>query len=140
MSDNAVKSNGITVGWSTNDSDYYTIGEVTDIELPGLEADEHETSDQSSNAKTYLGGMVDGGEFSTTLNVKPNDTQHKALRAVVGDTIYIRVTLPAAIVADNQLRFHGPLKVWGPITSPMSGVFTAPFSVKVSGSHTWATV
>lgn len=140
MSNSAQSSHGITVEWSTDDITYNSVGEVRDTTLPVPEADEVETSDHSSLYKTFLPGMVDLGEFSTELNFKLDDTQHKALRAAVGSMVYVHVTAPAAIVADNQLQFYGVLKKAGPEDAPLGGVFRGAFTVKVSGNVTVATV
>ena len=140
MSDNAQSCHGITVAWSTTDADYTEIGEVANVGIPVAEAEVKDTSDHSSIYRSKKGGMIDGGTFSVQLNYKLDDTQHKALRAAVGQTIYVHVTAPAAITTDNQLQFKGVLTKCGPEGGELGDVFRGPFEVAVSGGHTWATV
>ncbi len=65
----AKQATGYKIQLSPNDTDFVTVKEVTELILPTTSRDVSEvTAHGTSDAKTYLGGLVDAGEITFTTN------------------------------------------------------------------------
>lgn len=65
----AKQATGYKIQLSPNNTDFVTVKEVTELILPTTSRDVSEvTSHGASDAKTYLGGLVDAGEITFTTN------------------------------------------------------------------------
>ena len=136
----AKSSHGITIRYSTDGISYNVVPYIGDIKIPVAKSDTNEANDHSTIYKQKIAGMIDGGEFSTTVHYDPTNSYHVALRGLVGTLVYIKVLAPAAIVTNNQLAFSGILTQFGPEDGKLGGVLDGPFSVEMSGAPVWSTV
>jgi hypothetical protein len=144
----AIQAHGITIGVSTTSSNFDTLGELTDISPPSVSKDVIETTNHgSSGVKSYIGGLVDFGEVSITVNYNPDDTEHTLMRNLAkapnstqvdstnNDVYYFQITYTDATPTTETFQ--------GIVTSfeqeaPIDGQLSATFTVKITGSVTYA--
>ena len=145
----AIKGYGVKFSISTDDgSTYSEIGEITDLTPPSISKDTIETTSHgTSGIRTYVGGLVDFGEMSVTVNLDPDvaDTgakNHVDLRALaktpnddpVASTYKFKIEYADSTASIDTFR--------GVVTSyeasaPIDGVLSATFTIKVSGEITY---
>ena len=139
----AEQAYGITFSYSTDGGSNYTgLGEITDISPPSLSKDVIETTNHgSSGVKTYLGGLVDFGEVSITVNYDPDGSAHTAIRDLaktandsVGNNLFQIAYSDAGATTET---FAGIVMSFEQET-PMDGQLSATFGIKVSGAVTYA--
>lgn len=132
---------GITFATSSDGSTYTSLGELTDITPPSITKDVIETTNHgSSGTKTYIGGLVDFGEASVTINYDPDgadDTAVRDLAKTSGDsaTQYFKITYADA--GTNTEIWQGLVTSFEQET-PIDGQLSATFTIKVSGAITYS--
>ena len=80
---------------STITYDSETIGEVTSINMSGIETDLIEDTVKGDTFKSYKGGLVDGGEISVACRL---DYANTGQAAIVDDVIAAAGTAKAVVV------------------------------------------
>lgn len=95
---------------------FTTISEVTDLGGPSLtlETIDVTSHDSSSGWREFIGGLLDGGEVSFTINYVPTHATHDATTGVLAD-------MKNRVVRNFELVF------------PDSGTTTWSFSALVTG-------
>ena len=144
----AIQAHGISIAVSKQNSGYNALGELTDISPPSISKDVIETTNHgSSGVKSYIGGLVDFGEVSLTVNYNPDDTHHTTMRelataslsstvdSVANDIWYFQITYTDSTPTTETFQ--------GIVTSfeqeaPIDGQLSATFTVKITGSVTYA--
>lgn len=138
----AIKTLGITLEVSSEEGSpqtFVTVGNITDMSGPNMSRNIIPTSNLASTAATFMGGLLDGGEFTFTVNLDPNLASHQQLltRFEDGDAVQWRITLTdsgAAVVNFNGILSALP---W-PGNMPFDDKVTTPVTVKVTGKP-WTT-
>jgi hypothetical protein len=124
--------------------DYTALGEITDITPPAISRDLIETTNHSSNVKSYLGGLVDYGEVSVTVNYDPDGTDDVGLRSLATGGTYdsggvsenpanydFKVTYSDA---GNTVESFNGIVTGFETSSPIDAQLTATITIKVSGA------
>ena len=145
----AEKSHGMTFSWSTdNGTTDELVGELVDITVPSISKETIETTNHgSSGVRNYLGGLIDYGECSITVNYDVDDaagasstTNHEGLRDLAAtafetttDKVFI-ITFPDT---SSTMTFGGIVTGFE-LSTPIDDVVKATYTIKVSGSVTYA--
>lgn len=133
---------------SDSGSNYTALGEITDISPPSVSKDVIETTSHGSGGvKTYIGGLVDYGEVSITVNYDPDGTTNDAIRDLaveahetVGNKLY-KISYNDGTIGDysdsSTETFIGIVTGFEP-QAPMDGQLSATFTIKVTGTVTYS--
>jgi hypothetical protein len=110
-----------------------TIGEVMNLSLGGISVNPVETSHlrSTSNAKTFISGMIDAGEISLTINYAK--AQFNTLIGLLRSSQAFVLTMPDS----STLTGSGILTSLG-LEIPEDDRVTVPITVKISGLPVWA--
>jgi len=123
---------GTQVTWGGHD-----IGYLLDLEYSGIDMGTVESSSHESEWKTYLPGMLDGGELTLPIRFIAGDTtgQQQLLSDMKSRTEReVIITLPDATTwTFNALATH-----FGDFTFPMEGTVDASLTLKVTGEPTFS--
>tara|TARA_R100000773_G_scaffold18445_1_gene16701 strand:- start:12283 stop:12720 length:438 start_codon:yes stop_codon:yes gene_type:complete len=124
------------------------LGEITDITPPAISRDLIETTNHGSNVKSYLGGLVDYGEVSVTVNYDPDGTDDIGLRGLATGGTYdsgsasenpanyeFKVTYADA--GATVETFNGIVTGFE-TSSPIDAQLTATITIKVSGAVSYS--
>jgi predicted secreted protein len=108
-----------------------TIGELTNIDVLDVSADDYDvtTHDSTDQWREFIGGLKDGGTLSGDLNFDPAD--HGTILDLVGETDQIVITLPAD-ADDATVTFDGYINGLS-AAAPHDGQLEAEISIKVTG-------
>lgn len=131
----AVKSCGTKLMIGAN-----SVAELTSISGIELSADTIETTtlDATSCARTFIGGLIDGGEVSISGFFNPNDTNGQAvlLAGMGGSAIAFTITFPSTLVA--SWSFNGIVTAFS-TTSELEDAIAFECTLKVTGLPTLGT-
>ena len=137
----AEQAYGITFKFTPNGGSEQTVGELVDITPPAITKDVIETTAHDSGGiKTYLGGLVDFGECSITVNYDPDGSQHAAARDLaktVNDAADTSFTITYNDAGATTETFSGIVTGFTQET-PIDDKMSATFTIKVTGSVTYA--
>lgn len=122
MATDGVLGNGVKWGYSfASPMAWNTIPQILDIDIPGLVADEVETSVHGSIYKRKMRGMLDVTAMKVMLlaDLDPSTTPtHTALQSIqaAGTTVWHRVEVPSnrAKTAYAAFEFQGYIHTWLP--------------------------
>ena len=115
-----------------DDQEYsFEIGELTDADFMDISVEDIDTTSHGSpdKAREFIGGLMDGGELSFTVNFDP--AMHGDILDVVGKTHRMKFVFPPA-ADDAELLFTGHINSMSG-TSPIDDKLESELSVKVSG-------
>ena len=137
---------GTIVKWDpAGGTSYVAIGQVKDIEGPGLSRGDVDvtTQDSTSGYKEYLPGNPDGGELTFAISLDPNNTAHvgAAGTGLVNDFTRNGCTMPAWEItlqscgSNAVWTFDGYPKTFTP-TYAVEGELESAIAVKVTGVPT----
>lgn len=134
---------GIIFSYSSNSGSAYTaVGEVTDITPPSVTKETIETTHHgSSGIRSYIGGIVDFGECSITVNYDPDGTEHNAIRDLAktaNDTVGNYLFKIEYSDAGSSTEVFAGIVTGFEQETPMDDKLSATFTIKVSGSVTYA--
>lgn len=144
----AEKSHGMTFSWSTDGgSTDELVGELVDITVPSISKETIETTNHgSSGVRNYLGGLIDYGECSITVNYDVDDdvasstTNHEGLRNLAA-TAFETTTNKEFVITfpdTNSTMTFGGIVTGFELSTPIDDVVKATYTIKVSGSVTYA--
>lgn len=115
--------------------------EVREVGFPNDEADEHEVTHLKSpgRRKEFIAGLIDGGEFTATLNYDPGNATDLLLTAAkdTGDTRKIKIVIPddsGTGTADWNMVTSAFVKRWAPDTMEANAPITATVTFRVTGA------
>lgn len=137
---------GTQLNWDVAGGTAYTpIGQVKDIDGPGVSTEDIEVTDHDSKLVAdgfaeYMPSVPDGGEVSFVLGLDPQNAQHVGAEGtgLLGQFESNGCTLPAfQMVADicggtATWTWRGYPKNFTP-HQPVKGEYTADVTIKVSG-------
>ena len=141
----AEKAYGLTFAYQdADDATYHALGSITDLSPPAVTKDTIEvTSHGDSGIRTYIGGLVDFGEVSITINYDPDNagaTRFRTLAETPNDSPTTANTGYKITYADTGatvLTFNGVVTGFEQ-NAPIDGQLSAVITIKVSGSVTKA--
>ncbi len=111
-----------------------TIAQVRGISGPGASGDAVDTTtlDVSGRYRTFIGGLVDGGEVTLDLVYDTESAGHKALaiRLTSQDTTAWTITYPTTFSAQSFSGFVTGLSA----ETPLDDLITAQCTIKITGS------
>ena len=143
----ASKGYGVIFQVSTDDSTFNSVGEVTDITPPSISKDTIETTHHNSGGiRTYVGGLVDFGEMSVTVNLDPDkddasNKKHIALRDLAetpNDDPVANTTKFKIIYSDSSADVFRGVVTSFETSAPIDGVLSATITIKVTGDITYS--
>lgn len=138
MSEHKAQGSVIKIGDNGSPVSYTTIGKVTDFSAPQLSRAAIDTTDLADESKTFISGIVDGGEVTFTVNTDYADSGQDAVRAAfVAGSLYdwkIEVTDEASTT--TTIEFDGFVSAVGGPSGSVDEKLTTSFTVKVSGTIT----
>lgn len=143
MALSGVLANGVKVGYSAASPVSWTaVGQVLDIEVPGLEPEEVETTVHgSSDFRRFMPGMTDVTEMALRLLADLDEGTSPAQDALfnyqaAGTTLWWRVELPAdrAQTEYTALEFQGWVKNWKPVAGDPGARQELEVSVRFDGT------
>ena len=122
------------------------VGQVGDIDGPGIESEQIEVSHRDSQWRRYVSGMKDGGEISFDVIFDPNHVSHDPTLtdsmykyAETGVVTSWRVDFPGVGTAVTRAAFDGFVSSFE-TTSPLEDGLKADVGIKISGAITWTHV
>lgn len=135
---------GITFGYAdTIDGSYTSLGEISDLTPPSITKDIIETTNHGSTngVKTYIGGLVDNGEASVTVNYDPEDAAHTAVRNLAKTAHEATSALKFfkftfANSGASTEAFQGIVTGFEQ-SAPIDDKLSATFTIKVTGEVTY---
>jgi hypothetical protein len=114
--------------------------EVVECGFPSDEVDEVEATHLKSpgRRKEYIAGLIDGGEFTATMNYVPGSATDLLLTAakVAGTTRCIRIVIPddsGTGAADWNMVTHAFIKKYAPDSMTTAGKITSTVTFRVTG-------
>jgi hypothetical protein len=115
--------------------------EVREVGFPNDEADEHEVTHLKSpgRRKEFISGLIDGGEFTATLNYDPGNATDLLLTAAkdTGDTRKVKIVIPdntGTGTADWNMVTSVFVKRWAPDNMEANAPITATATFRVTGA------
>jgi len=136
------------IGWggelhvSTDDTEANLVEliEVVECGFPSDETDEVEATHLKSpgRRKEYISGLIDGGEFTATINYVPGSATDLLLTdaKTTGDTRAIRIVIPdnsGTGAADWNIVTHAFIKKYAPDSMTTGSKITATATFRVTG-------
>ena len=121
---------------------FTTVAEVTDIGGPSLALDPVEVTNHDSTAgwREFIGGLLDGGEVTLTINYIPANATHNATNGLIAD-------MTARTKRNFQLVFPDSGTTTWSFTAlvtafepgePIDAQLTADVTLKITGQPTLA--
>jgi len=123
---------GTQISWAGHD-----IGYLLDVGYSGISAETIEDSSHESAWKTFLAGMLDGGEVNIPIRYITGDaTGQKQTWAEIKlqTEEEVIITFPDA----TTMTFNAIITKFGDITMPYEGVMDAVIVLKVTGEPTFS--
>ena len=145
----AERAYGMQLSYAKSGGSHSALGEITAITPPSISRDLIETTNHgSSGIKTYLGGLVDYGEVSVTVNYDPDGTDDVGLRTLATGGVYdsgsasenpanYEFKITYADAGATVETFNGIVTGFE-TSAPIDGQLTATITIKVSGSVTYS--
>jgi hypothetical protein len=135
MASTAFKGAGSILRLGTGSPPVYSaVYEVVTIGGFGQRSDLIEVTHLGSVRKEYIGGLPDGIEFPLTVNYKPTDPTHAALKTAADDGLPRSFQLELPPAADGYMfTFGGVVISFELPTITANEVVQASFSVKITG-------
>jgi len=113
------------------------IAEVGDLQLPGLDHNEFESTPHNLNIDTYILGVLRRDLFTIKMNFLPADPTHDHLTGLIKACITnpvpmdgFRIIFPDLV---NTWTASGQIKAVNNIVLPVDGLSTADVAIRFSG-------
>lgn len=137
MPASTIPAEGTTLGYSATDSSYTTIGNIIAITPPGPSVPSVEKTKLTSTAKEFRPGKIpDFGEMSFRIQYDPNDTDHRALYALLATPVtkYWLITYNDGMAATSARdKFQGFITGFEPSELADESNVEADLTIKVTG-------
>jgi len=123
-------------------SGYTTIAEVTDLSGPALKLDDTEVTshDSPDGWKEFIGGLLEAGEISVSINYVPTDSTHDASTGLISLMINRSVGAFQIVFPDGASTtwtFNALVTAFEP-SEPTDDKLSADVTLKISGKPTLA--
>lgn len=129
------------VSTDNTEANLVELSEVREVGFPSSEADEHEVTHLKSpgRRKEYIAGLIDGGEFTATLNYDPGSATDLLLTAAqdTGDARKVKIVIPdnsGTGTADWNMVTSAFVKRWAPDNMEANAPITATVTFRVTGA------
>lgn len=137
----AILGHGTTLQYH-NGSAYVDIGAVTEIQWSGAERDIIDVSamDDATMVRNYIGGRVDPGEITFSVNQLANDTDHDFVRDQLLDAVVNEALDQYKLIfstSDVTWSFTGVLKSYETDFTD-EDIVKSSITIKISGKPTIA--
>lgn len=130
----------VYLGTANTEASLTQLQEVRDCGFPQDETDEAEATHLLSpgRRKEFVAGLIDGGEFTVTINYVPGSTTDLLLTAAkeAGTTRKVRLVIPdesGTGAADWNMVTSGFVKKYAPDRMAPGDVITATATIRVTG-------
>ena len=134
----AIKTQGTTIqrGDGGGPETFTTIGEIISFSGLGGEASEIETTSVTSTSKEFILGLPDGGDFTITVNLDPQDSQQTGLRddRTNGTLRNFKITLTDT--GSTTIDFAAYVKGFS-INGAVDEKVTADITLRVNQDSSW---
>lgn len=134
----ALKSQGALFEVDDGSAVFNAVGEVIDIQGPGGDATEINTTHLSSTAQEFVMGLPDNGTVTLTCNLDPADTDGQVRMRDLRDSQALnpfRITLTDSPA--STISFSGYV-LGQTVNIATDDRIQTTFNVRVSGAVTWA--
>ena len=134
MSD-AIKTLGCALSMSTevgSPQTFVAIGNMTDFSRSGPERNVIPTSNLASDAATKMGGLLDEGDFTLSLNLDPSISSHGAIRTAMYDGAVREWKLVLTDSGADEVHFNAVLKSF-PLSGPFDDKVTSSVVIAITG-------
>jgi predicted secreted protein len=128
------------VSTDNTEANLVELAEVVECGFPSDEVDEVEATHLKSpgRRKEYIAGLIDGGEFTATMNYVPGSATDLLLTAakVAGTTRCIRIVIPddsGTGAADWNMVTHAFIKKYAPDSMTADAKISATATFRVTG-------
>jgi len=128
------------VSTDNTEANLFELVEVVECGFPSDEVDEVEATHLKSpgRRKEYIAGLIDGGEFTATMNYVPGSATDILLTAakVAGTTRCIRIVIPddsGTGAPDWNMVTHAFIKKYAPDTMTTGAKISATATFRVTG-------
>ena len=133
----------VQLGLTEDAGSLVELEEVRSCTLPSDEADEHEVTHLKSpgKRKEFIGGMIDAGDMTISLNYVPGGATDLLLTAALaaGDTRAVRVIIPDQTGAPAwQATMAGFVKRYAPDNIEPNAPITATAVIRITGAKSQA--
>jgi len=129
------------VSTDNTEANLVLLSEVRECGFPQDEADEHEVTTLASpgRRKEFIQGLIDGGEFTATMNYDPGAATDLLLTAAktTGTTRKIRIVIPDTSgtgAADWNMVTSAFVKKYAPDNMEPNAPITATATFRVTGA------
>lgn len=129
------------VSTDNTEANLVELSEVREVGFPQDEADEHEVTHLKSpgRRKEFIQGLIDGGEFTATMNYDPGGATDLLLTAAkdTGTTRKIKIVIPdtsGAGTADWNFVTSAFIKRYAPDNMEANAPITATATFRVTGA------
>lgn len=129
------------VSTDNTEANLVELSEVRDVGFPQDEADEHEVTHLKSpgRRKEFIQGLIDGGEFTATLNYDPGDATDLLLTSAkdTGTTRKVRINIPDTSgtgTIEWNFTFSAFVRRYGPDTMEANAPITSTATFRVTGA------
>jgi len=130
------------VSTDNTEANLFELVEVVECGFPSDEVDEVEATHLKSpgRRKEFIAGLIDGGEFTATLNYVPGSATDLLLTAAkdAGTTRCIRIVIPddsGTGAADWNIVTHAFVKKYAPDTMSAGAKITSTATFRVTGDQ-----
>lgn len=137
----AIKTLGCVLSMSTevgSPQTFVTIGNLTDFSGPSGSRNIINTANLLSEAMTKMGGLMDEGEFTFTINLDPSVTSHQAIMTALADGGIREFKLVLTDSGAAELHFNGIVTSF-PFNGPFDDKVTVQVGVTITGKR-WVTL
>lgn len=128
----SAKGTVLAIGDGATPTELFTVvADVTSIKQSGHQFDEIDTTHMQSDAKEFMAGMEDNGEYALELNFQ-NDSSQAAYKAAAGSIKNFQLQMPT-LTTPKKLTFGALVQPLNLSADPKS-VLKATAKIRVSGA------
>jgi hypothetical protein len=129
------------VSTDNTEANLVELSEVREVGFPQDETDEHEVTHLKSpgRRKEFIQGLIDGGEFTATLNYDPGDATDLLLTSAkdTGTTRKVRICIPDTSgtgTIEWNFTFSAFVKRYAPENMEANAPITSTVTFRVTGA------
>jgi hypothetical protein len=129
------------VSTDNTEANLVELSEVREVGFPQDETDEHDVTHLKSpgRRKEFIQGLIDGGEFTATLNYDPGDATDLLLTGAkdTGTTRKVRICIPDTSgtgTIEWNFTFSAFVKRYGPENMEPNAPITSTVTFRVTGA------
>lgn len=128
----------IEIGNGATPEVFTRIGGVLKIAAPQPKRDTIDSTDLADTGKTFVAGLVDGGEVALDLNVNPADAGQIALKAAFAAATAVNFRVSLTDVGPTKCDFAALVTAAPSASGGVSSKLETSATLKVSGTPVWS--